>query len=246
MSPDEYSNLEKVEKQHWYYAGKREIVRYWLGRTCPRQPRLRLLDCGAGTGAFATEMQAKTEVVAMDDHQEALLVLRKRLTPGSVVQGSCTAIPFEDNCFDALTALDVLEHIPSHHQAAQEMVRVVKPGGLILVTVPALRCLWSDWDVSLHHQRRYSKPELLDLFHDLPVTVDHCAYINVLAMPLVWLARKCRSLGMGGRSRAEDHLPPRPVNWLLRQAFVRLATTRIQIPFGVGLILVARKHEAHG
>lgn len=244
MSPEEYSNLEQVEKLHWYYAGKREIVRYWLGQSCVVHPRLKLLDCGAGTGAFAKEMQSKTELVAMDDHEEALHVLRARLPSSSVAEGSCTSIPFEDNCFDALTALDVLEHIPADHQAAREMVRVLKPGGAIIITVPAMKCLWSDWDVSLHHQRRYSKSELLDLFCDLPVTVDHCAYINVLALPLVWLARKSRSLGIGGRLRAEDKLPPRLVNWLLRQAFVWLATTRAQISFGVGLILVAHKNEA--
>jgi len=80
----------------------------------------------------------------------------------------------------------------------------------------------------------------------LPVRIDHCAYINVLAMPLVWIARKARGIGFWAGSRAEDHVSIMPINWLLRQAFVRLANLRIQFPFGVGLILVAHKNETPG
>jgi SAM-dependent methyltransferase len=186
-------------------------------------------------------MHKSVKVIAMDDHEESLEILRKRLAPEAVVRGSCTSIPFNDDSFDAVTALDVLEHIPAHQDAANEMIRVLRPGAPIVITVPAMMCLWSDWDTSLHHQRRYSKLELLNLFRHLPVRIDHCAYINVLAMPLVWIARKARGIGFWAGSRAEDHVSIMPINWLLRQAFVRLANLRIQFPFGVGLILVAHK-----
>jgi SAM-dependent methyltransferase len=243
VSPEEYCNLEQVEALHWYYAGKRDIVRHWLAKRCKIDSSLRLLDCGAGSGAFAAAMHKSVKVIAMDDHEESLEILRKRLPPEAVVRGSCTSIPFPDDSFDAVTALDVLEHVPAHHDAVKEMIRVVRPGAPIVITVPAMMCLWSDWDTSLHHQRRYSKPELLGLFHHLPVKIDHCTYINVLATPLVWLARKARAIGLGTGSRAEDHIPMMPINWLLRQAFVRPANLRIQFPFGVGLILVAHKNE---
>jgi SAM-dependent methyltransferase len=245
VSPEEYSNLEKVETLHWYYVGKRSIVQHWLAKKCKLDSRLKLLDCGAGSGAFATAMQKSVKVVAMDDHEESLEILRKRLPSEAVFRGSCTSIPFNDDSFDAVTALDVLEHIPAHQDAANEMIRVLRPGAPIVITVPAMMSLWSDWDTSLHHQRRYSKPELLNLFRHLPVNIDHCAYINVLAMPLVWIARKARGIGLRTGSRAEDHIPMMPINWLLQQAFVRLANLRIQFPFGVGLILVAHKNEAH-
>ena len=246
MSPEEYSNLEKVETLHWYYVGKRNIVQHWLAKKCKLDSRLKLLDCGAGSGAFATAMQKSVKVVAMDDHEESLEILRKRLPPEAVVRGSCTSIPFNDDSFDAVTALDVLEHIPAHQDAANEMIRVLRPGAPIVITVPAMMCLWSDWDASLHHQRRYSKPQLLNLFHHLPVKIDHCSYINVLAMPMVWMARKARGIGFRSGYRTEDHIPVMLINWLLRQAFVRLANLRIQFPFGVGLILVAHKNEAQG
>lgn len=243
MRPEEYTNLDRVEREHWYYVGKRQIVNYWLNTSGAIRPSSKLLDCGAGTGAFASEMQGKLQVAAMDDHQESLDILRQRLPQDAVIEGNCTEIPLPSESFNAVTALDVLEHIPDDSQAAKELIRVLAPNGTLVVTVPAMMSLWSDWDVSLHHQRRYTKKTLLSLFAALPVTVEHCSYINVAVMPLVWLARKARKLGIGTTSRAEDQIPPELVNNALLSAFVGLGCSRFNFPFGVGLLLVARKHD---
>jgi SAM-dependent methyltransferase len=243
VRPEEYSNLERVEREHWYYAGKRHIVRHWLQQSGAIHPQSKLLDCGAGTGAFAAEMQREVQCTAMDDHQESLDILRQRLPASAVIEGNCTDIPLVSNAFDAVTALDVLEHIPDDRTAATELVRVLTPGGILVVTVPAMMSLWSDWDISLHHQRRYDKNSLLELFTSLPVTIEHCSYINVIAMPLVWMARKARALGITGASRAEDQIPPAFLNQALHATFVGPGCSRISFPFGVGLLLVARKHE---
>ncbi len=243
MSPEEYANLERVEREHWYYVGKRRIVRHWLRESATIGPQSKLLDCGAGTGAFVAEMQRELQCTAMDDHKESLDILRQRLRQGAVIEGTCTEVPLASDVFDAVTALDVLEHVVDDDKAAAELVRVLAPGGTLVVTVPAMMSLWSDWDVSLHHQRRYHKKSLLDLFTTLPVKIEHCSYINVVAMPLVWLARKARALGFGTSSRAEDRIPSRPINLALLSSFVALGCSRISFPFGVGLLLVARKND---
>jgi SAM-dependent methyltransferase len=243
MRPEEYANLERVEREHWYYVGKRSIVKHWLNISGATHPGSKLLDCGAGTGAFAAEMQDAMQVTTMDDHQESLDILRQRLPMGAVVEGNCTNIPLPSDAFDAVTALDVLEHIPDDIQAAKELTRILAPNGTLVVTVPAMMCLWSDWDVSLHHQRRYSKRTLLGLFESLPVTVKHCSYINVPVAPLVWAARKARKFGIGTSSRAEDQIPPKLLNAALLSTFVGLGCSRFNFPFGVGLLLVARKHD---
>jgi len=243
VRPEEYANLERVEREHWYYAGKRHIVRHWLQQSGVLCPQSKLLDCGAGTGAFAAEMQRDVRCTAMDDHQESLEILRQRLSQDAIIEGNCTEIPLGAEAFDAVTALDVLEHIADDARAAAELVRVLAPGGTLVVTVPAMMSLWSDWDVSLHHQRRYGKRSLMALFASLPVNIEHCSYINVIAMPLVWIARKARALGLGGASRAEDRIPPTFLNQALHTAFVGPGCSRISFPFGVGLLLVARKHD---
>ena len=241
MSPEEYSKLSQIEKRHWFYSGKREIVRDWIWRYKAKSKKLKLLDCGAGGGAFASEMSVDLQVTAMDDHEESLGLLRASLPPEAVVRGECTKIPFPDDSFDIVTALDVLEHISDDRTAVSEMIRVLKPGGLLVLTVPALMSLWSDWDVSLHHQRRYRKDNLLRLMDVSVIRHIHAAYINVLAVPAIWLVRKARSLGLGVRVRAEDWVPPRALNAVLRFLFVFLGKSQLRFPFGVGLLFVGMK-----
>ena len=246
MNPEEYENLNRVERDHWYYSGKREIARRWLERLGmnPNAGQL-LADCGAGTGAFAVEMLHICRVAAVDDYPESLEILRARLPSESVHQGSCTNLPFPDAAVDFITALDVLEHIEDDHAAMREMWRVLKPGGGMVVTVPALMSLWSDWDVSLRHFRRYDHASLMALMRGVSPQIVECNYMNFFAFPAVWTLRRLRGAGgqdAGGGKRAEDKVPPLPVNSMLRAMFVWSSSqTSIHWPFGVGLLGVLKK-----
>ena len=171
---------------------------------------------------------------------------RRKLGPAHVKKGSCTALPLEDGSVDVLTALDVIEHVEHDRQALCEFARVTRPGGIVVITVPALMSLWSDWDVALHHFRRYTRPTLLDLVPRDAFEVVHCNYVNVAAFPLVLLVRKWRALkaklGWKIDARSEDAIPPAPFNALLRWSFVALACQRlVPFPFGVGLLMVLRR-----
>lgn len=244
MRPEEYGNLDRIEGRHWFYRGKREIVQHWIWKFKSKKEKLTLLDCGAGCGTFAKEMAEHVRAVAMDDHQESLRLLRASSSSNpSAVGGSCTKIPFPDACFDMVTALDVLEHIPDDRAAAGEMIRVLRPGGLLVLTVPALMSLWSDWDVSLHHQRRYEKESLLRILNPLPLRCLHLAYINVLAAPAIWAIRKIRLRRRSSGKRAEDWVPPPFFNSLLCFLFVSLGKSKIQFSFGVGLLFVGVKNQ---
>ncbi len=246
MNPEEYKNLNRVERDHWYYSGKRDIARHWLERIGLKINNDQLLaDCGAGTGAFAVEMLRICRVAAVDDYPESLEILRTRLPGESVYQGSCTDLPFPDASVDYITALDVLEHIEDDHAAMREMWRVLKPGGGMVVTVPALMSLWSDWDVSLRHFRRYDRASLMSLMRGISPQIVECNYMNFFAFPAVWTLRRLRGAwgeDAGGRGRAEDKVPPLPVNSLLRAMFIwSSCQTFIHWPFGVGLLGVMRK-----
>lgn len=243
MNPEEYKNIERLEGEHWYYVGKREFVREWLMRA--RQPARDdvLLDCGAGTGRFAQEMEASCRVLVLDDHEESLKYLRDRFSRDQVIEFSSGGIPLADASIEYLTALDVLEHIEKDGDAVTEFRRLLKPGGLALVTVPASMALWSDWDVGLHHYRRYDRQGLRSLFPDRDWELVHINYTNFPVFPLVWMVRRFRVWfpGKGSAKREEDRLPPRLVNSLLRWQLVWFARWLIPLPFGVSLLLVARK-----
>ena len=243
MNAEEYANMERQEDRHWYYAGKREIARGWLHRAGPPRATDLLLDCGAGTGRFAQEMSADCRVMVLDDHEEALRMLRTKFRPDQVISLAGDRVPLPDGSLDYVTALDVLEHTPDDRAVADGFHRLLKPGGVALITVPASMALWSDWDEVLHHYRRYARAELLALFPPAQWEVLQVNYTNVLVYPAVWLVRKWRRR-FPSTQRSEDKIPPAPLNALLRFFFVRMAFWRLPLPFGVSLLLVARRRGA--
>ncbi len=244
MNPEEYARLDRIDTHHWFYAGKRRIVTHWIDRIAGFSSDNLLVDCGAGTGRFAAEVSTRCRVIAIDDHHESLEILRRRLPPDSIREGSCASLPVGDSVADYVTALDVIEHIDDDRTAVREMVRVLKPNGLLVITVPAFPALWSDWDVGLHHKRRYLRPGLRELLLSEGVTLRHLAYINVAAFPAVLAIRKLRGNRphAEGKERSEDAIPPKWLNRLLYRQYVSTACqSLIPFPFGVGLLAVGQK-----
>lgn len=218
-------------------------MRDWILRTRPPARDDVLLDCGAGTGLFAQEMESLCRVLVLDDHEEALRLLRTRFKPEQILSLAGDRVPLPDGSLDYVTALDVLEHVPDDRVVVQGFHRLLKPGGIAVVTVPASMALWSDWDVALHHFRRYDRPQLRALFPAEDWETVYVNYTNVPIYPLVWLVRKTRSWRRtrDGMPRTEDRLPPRWLNTLQRALFVGMARLRVPFPFGVSLLLVARR-----
>jgi len=245
MDAAEYTKLAEVERTHWYYSGKRVFVQAWLRRARPPRPDDLLLDCGAGTGLFAEEMAAHCRVMVLDDHEEALRILRTRFKPDQILSLAGDRVPLPDASLDFVTALDVLEHTPDDAAVVRGFHRLLKPGGVAAVTVPAGMALWSDWDEALHHYRRYSRPQLRALFPPGEWELVHTNYTNALVYPAVWFVRKWRrwfpAKAKSTTARAEDTVPAGWINSGLRTQFVTLALARLPMPFGVSLVLVARK-----
>ncbi|MDI1335425.1 MAG: class I SAM-dependent methyltransferase [Lacunisphaera sp.] len=243
MNASEYSNLDRVERTHWYYAGKRVLVRAWIERAAGLTRASLLLDCGAGTGLFAEGMRDHCGVRVLDDHAESLAILRTRFAATEIIEGTATKIPLPAAAVDCVTVLDVLEHIEDHQAAVREIHRVLRPGGCVVATVPAMMTLWGYWDTALHHFRRYTAPELQALFPDADWEMVHLNYTNVVVFPAVWLVRRWqRWRDSGASSRMEDKVPPAWLNGFLQRLFVRFGLMRgVRFPFGVSLLLVARK-----
>jgi len=244
MEVKEYANMARVEQHHWYNVGKREFVRRWILKAGPPKKDEVLLDCGAGTGLFAKEMEVHCQVLALDALPPALAFLRQRFRPEQVIQMSGKVIPLPDASVNYLTALDVVEHIEDDVTAVRGFHRVLKPGGVAVITVPASMLLWSEWDVSMHHFRRYDRKGLLAIFPESDWEIVHVNYTNSVAFVPALLLRKLRSRNLHAEkeeSRTEFSIPPRWLNSLLRWIFVTTSMWCVPMPFGLSLLLVVRK-----
>ena len=245
MKASEYHNLDIVERDHWYYSGKRELVQYWMQRDRDLNSTDTLLDFGAGTGRFASEFLGRCQVRVFDSYPESLAILRDRFPAESVLTPTGSGIPVPDASIDCLTALDVLEHLADDLTTVQEFHRVLRHRGLAVITVPADMKLWSDWDVSLFHFRRYNRQSLVALFPSESWEIVQCSYTNIFAYPAVFFLRRWRrwtAARSSENNRAEDRLPAPWLNLLLR--FLYVAPAKIAwfpAPFGVSLLLVARR-----
>jgi SAM-dependent methyltransferase len=249
MDPHEYEKLEALDRAHWFYRGKRAIVRHWIDRYVSLGPNDVLIDGGTGTGTWPVEMSRRSLVIGLDDHEESLTLARPRLegVGGVVLKTTLDRVDLPSGVATVVTLLDVLEHLDDDAAALREMIRLVRPGGLVIVTVPALRWLWSDWDVTLHHRRRYHRADLLRLVDQPEVEVLHCSYFNTAAMLPILLVRLWRRFfpPAPGTPRAEDRLPRAPLNTLLYHLLVAPARWGwFRPPIGVSLLAVLRIQPA--
>ena len=148
----------ELDDRHWWYRGRRRIIRAELDRLA-LAPGARILDAGCGSGRTLEELVAYGEVQGIElDPGAAGLAISRGV--GEVQIGRLEELPWEDGQFDLITCLDVIEHTPDDRVTLSELRRVSKPGAFLLVTVPAYQGLWSTHDVANHHYRRYSRARM--------------------------------------------------------------------------------------
>lgn len=251
MKREELLALQRVEEEHWFYKGKRDLVKHWIRLL---RPELRssdlLLDAGAGTGSLVLELRRQPDIgkarIRGVEYSADARSIAKELYSIELDAGSILEIPAEDNACTFAIALDVLEHVELDTIAYRELLRITKPGGYIITNVPAMPSLWSDWDVSLGHFRRYTMASYKSLLRSLGednVKIHYLSYINVAAFPLIKLYRGLRKFFPAKEGeRAEDKVPGNFLNSLLYASLVIPAKWRwFAPPFGVSIFCVLQK-----
>lgn len=247
MQLQEYDALERVEQQHWFYKGKRMLVRWWIERAAKPKTGDRILDAGAGTGELVRELigaygHLGVNIIGIEYSEEGRrLALERKGT--DLLKGSILDLPLLDQTCSVAIALDVLEHVEDDALAFAELLRVTERGGIVIINVPAFMSLWSDWDVSLGHFRRYRKRDLKRLLdrHQREIDVLYFDYINAFAFPAIYLYRKIARV-LRFTSRAEDAIPSERVNKIMLDLFVEPAKRLwFHPPVGVSLFAVLKK-----
>ena len=242
MDSSLYGEIAAIEREHWWYVGRRRIVFDWLQRIAPPATQPRILDIGCGTGFNIEQLHGMgyQRVVGLDLSSEAIGFCRsRRLT--QLVQGDATRAPFTDRSFDVILALDLIEHVADDVTAIRGLSSMLTPGGSLMIFTPAFQFLWSRQDEISHHFRRYTSRELRQKLTQVGLAIGKLSYANTLLFPLVWggrLALRWR----GGEAREND-AHPAWANGALTALFsaerewLRHAT----FPFGVSLLAVASR-----
>ncbi len=247
MKHEEYERMYRFEDRYWWFVARRHLITSLLQTYYPRDGRLHILDIGCGTGAMLDELAPFGPVVGADFSPEALQFCVTRGVGANLARADVRRLPFADASFDVVTAMDIVEHIDDDKAASCEIFRVLRPGGRLLVTVPAFSSLWSEHDEALHHHRRYTVPRLKDLFQRVGLTVDKVSYTVTTLFPAIWMFRQVSNLLPKQRADGEKNANlihfSAPVNaalLALSQWETRLVHRR-NLPFGVTVVCIARK-----
>jgi SAM-dependent methyltransferase len=212
--------LLDVDEQHWWARGRRQIIRAELDQLAlPNDARI--LDAGCGSGRTLEELVDYGTVAGVELSPDAAEVARGRGC-GEVQVGRLEELPWPAENFDLITCLDVIEHVPDDRAALRELQRVSKPGGKLLVTVPAYQALWSYHDVANHHYRRYERTTLRAAVTDAGWRLERMTSFNTLLLgpaAAVRLAKRRFSRNGAGQDgeRFDLHLGPAWLNAMLER-----------------------------
>jgi SAM-dependent methyltransferase len=243
MDPVLYEQHFRLEDHHWWFVGRRQLVLQELARRGGPNAGP-ILDLGCGTGGMLPHLQRFGSVVGLDSADEAARGCRQRLVPFALGWGS--RLPFRDGAMGTVAALDVIEHVADDLGVLREMYRVLRPGGLLLITVPAYQFLWSQHDVFNHHQRRYGRRGLRSVIAAAGFEIEKLSYFNTFLFPAA-VARKAsmRFNRQDGPASHLDDVSP-PVNAVLKRILdaERPLVQRWNFPFGASLICAARRPAA--
>ena len=241
MNLSEYEKMFALEADHFWFRGKRGLVLALLKSFLPAGSVPRILDLGCGTGINLKSFENLGFAVGADSVDPALKFCRSRGIT-RLVRSEAQALPLKDHEFDTVLALDLIEHVRDDRRVIAEAARVLKPGGHLLVTVPAFPFLFSAHDRALGHFRRYRKAELLEALAGSGLELEKISYFNFSLFFPIFLFRIFRRKSPGESGSDLFRLPGFINAYLyLLLNLETLVVLKSGLPLGVSLVAVARK-----
>ncbi len=230
MEVTEIEKMSDIEDNHWWFCGKRDLVKKHIGNKSGL-----LLDIGCGTGANLKAFSQSANSVGVEFSKDALKLCRNRVD-NHLVRCSAEKLPFKNSIFNSITILDVLEHLDKDVDSMKEIRRVLKISGKAIISVPAHMFLWDEHDVLLHHKRRYSMKELECKLKKTGFYIKKISYWNFLLFPLVAVYK---FLNNGTDTKKTNMY----LNALLYSVLSidNFLIKRMYLPIGVSIFCVAEK-----
>ena len=239
---------EHLNPDHWWFRARRKIFARLLDGQLQLDPRGDVLDLGPGSGVNLPLFEGRGRPIVLDLARRSLLACRSAGAERAV-QADATRLPFADDSFGLVCALDVLEHIPDDRAALAEIRRVLRPDGHLLLSAPAHRFLWGRQDVLSSHQRRYRRSELRERVEDAGFELRRYSYFNSILFAPIAAVRIAMRPFLGRTVEGGSDLAmkmPLGIDSVLYGTFASEAGWLVHrnLPLGVSLLGLARPRTA--
>ena len=249
MDKDLYKPHYEAEKKGWWAVGRRNLITKNIKSIWKSSEQPVILDFGCGTGGMLDELKIIGVTYGCDTEDLAIEFCKQRgLENIKKLQGN--RLPYNDNSFDIIVTMDVLEHIENDKNTINELNRILKNEGFIFVTVPAFMSLWTTRDVRLHHFRRYTKKELQNKIREAGFKIKKCSYMHLFYFLPLLILYKIKFIFKKKENtsdiKTDFSVVPSFINFLLIKA-LNLETfilKFINFPFGVSLFCIAKKENS--
>lgn len=242
MQTDEYGQLFEHEDRYWWFVARRKLALTLLQDALGSQNIAgNLVDLGCGTGAALADLSAMGTATGVDFSSLALEFSQKRGLK-RLVLGDGQNIPLQSESVKGMISLDIFEHIPDDIAAFRESFRILEPGGVLVLSVPAFQWLWGPHDVALMHFRRYTKGQVLSRLAEAGFIVEKASYSVFWLFPVVVLLRLRDRIS---RREAKVSLPQ--VSDSMNNRLIRLQDWEMErirkgsLPWGSSVVAIARK-----
>lgn len=247
MQNEEYKKMYELESTYWWYTGRREIIRSVFNKYAGKTKTEQIIDIGCGTGINLDILKNYGKrIIGVDNSEVAISYAKERGYEDILLVNDISKLPYSDNTTGIITMLDVLEHLPEENKALKECHRILKNGGLLIVTVPAYQFLWSEHDIALHHYRRYTARKLKHILEQNNFRIVKISYIISFLLPLVIIYRLFKGLiniFFKSVPRTSHVIVPQPINnfFISLLNIESLLVRYFNLPLGTSVIGVAKK-----
>lgn len=244
MEQHTYGIMNDVEDSHWWFVGRRAILESFLEDIIKKSKienrKSKILDVGCGTGANLEMLAKFGEAEGVDVSDDALEFCKKKGL--KVHKGLAESLPFADETFDLVTALDVVEHLDDDVSGLKEMFRILKHDGRTLIFVPAFMWLWGVQDDISNHRIRYTRKQIVERLEKAGFEIERATYANItFFLPI--LAGRILMKVTGIKPESENNVNVSALNGLFGKIFSseKYWLKNSNFPFGVSIVIVAKK-----
>ena len=237
MNPTVYQRHIKNQNKHWWFQGRKEIIKSLINTNLKK---INILDFGSGSGVNIKMLSNFGFVNIYEPHKKTKKYLMKKYHNKKKFR---VINNFKNRKFDLILLADVLEHIKHDQKILKILKNCLKHNGLLLITVPAYQFLFSKKDEELGHYRRYTKKEIDKLFKNFKkLKLSYFNFIFFIPIMIIIIINKMLKKDFIDQVEKPPHKLINKIMFIIFK-FEKFFLRYFNIPFGISIIGLFKKND---